>query len=443
MNEASPLPKKLRVILTGHAGVAKGAVAERFVQFVKTQLALDGVERSVAWAEAEEFLKPMGSFLPMERPSQQRVWYSSVRRKMEMLLSADYAFLSLHLSYRWYNRFQSPLSWRPAASETLIQLVGKTFEPDYCVCLIDDIQAAQHRIAVGPEAIHLRLAELLTWRNVEVMLTDLLTQQTVLRRKGIHDSPEFPFDRSPVVSGGHPPEMLFRYLFQPHRARVYASYPIGRTRDDPARRAEIDDFRSGLHAAFCVFDPVTIDELPLQALLEAPNSLLDLSASLRWPLDSENTLNGQTVSDIKGLKRDQIQEIAQLVDGRDRTELEFSVEERDLRLIDQADCVVVYRPQYSTGLSADDEEYQKPTGGTKAEIDYALKTARPVYIVHDPKVDGSLRRKVLAPHLPIGDDHYIEQEGLSEPENRRSALKVLVERLKQREADIVHKRIHS
>ena len=84
---------------------------------------------------------------------------------------------------------------------------GDLFQPDYCVTLIDDIQAVQRRIASG---INLRLRELLTWRSFEILLTDLLAKETILKTSRKFNSVDFPFDRSPIVAIRHPPAMLFQ-----------------------------------------------------------------------------------------------------------------------------------------------------------------------------------------------------------------------------------------
>lgn len=465
MTQMTPFPAKLRVVFTGHAGTSKQQVVERFTDFVRAKLESNGVTRTVGFADAEALLKPIGSFLGLDRPIQQQRWARSVRRQVQSLQGVDYAFLSLHLSYRSYSRFFSPVSWRASAlaaavghpTETLLDLIGTGFQPDYFVCLIDDIHVARQRIATGKEGIHLRLSELLAWRNFEALLTDFLAQETILGRGTVNDSPEAPFDRSPMVANRHPQEMLFRYLFEPTRLRIYASFPITRTRYRDDSRAEIDDFRYALHSQFCVFDPVTIDELPLTSLLgpekkggrRAPPSgavrrrpaTLDLPASARWPLDVKNTLSGQEIRAVEDLSLEEIQEITRRTDGRDRTELAQSVQDRDYRLIDQSDCVVVYRPQYSLGLAPTDKSYQAPTGGTAAEIHYALSIAgKPVYIIHDEHVDGPLRREVLDRLLPQGNNYYLQQSRLAERKNRTDVFERLVSRLREDQAVLVAKR---
>ena len=106
------LPNKLRVVFTGHAGISKRQVMERFTDYVRSSLQASGAAKTVAWADAEEAVKPLSGFLALNRSAQRERWEISARRAIQRCLSADYAFLSLHLSYRWYDRFSSPFSWR-------------------------------------------------------------------------------------------------------------------------------------------------------------------------------------------------------------------------------------------------------------------------------------------------------------------------------------------
>lgn len=443
------LPSKLRVIFTGHSGVNKRLVLERFAGHVKQRLEQLGEKRSVITAEVEQELGDMNSFLQLEHTVRQGQWMEAMNNAVQTCHKSDYAFLSLHLSYRHSSRFTSPVSWRGsrhgASASSLFDALNRRFKPDYYVCVIDDIQSAQSRIASGSSGIRLRLAELLAWRNIETLLTDTLCQATTLRNGTNREVAHFPLARSPVVSNRHPLEMLFRLLAQPACPRIYASFPITRTRYHAERREEIDDFRRALADRFCVFDPVTIDELPLTQFADPgkykDNEAVRLPATARWPLDEATTLVGEPVLDTGALNPAEIREITRRAEGWDRTDLDFAVEERDRRLIDQADCVVVYRPQYSTGLEGDPKKHT-PTAGTAAEMDYALKlVGRKVFVVHDSAVDGDLARGPLQHVLPAGPPYVIQEPNLADQASRARALGRLVQALEKHEPEIVRKRL--
>lgn len=106
-----------------------------------------------------------------------------------------------------------------------------------------------------------------------------------------------------------------------------------------------------------------------------------------------------------------------------------------------SDSLVVYRPQFST----DQPEKLKHTStrGTAAEIDYAMERAgRPVFVVHDPEVDGSLRREVFDPALPAAAFYILDEIGnLSDPDRQRRVLEELTERLKEHGDRFVKRRL--
>lgn len=431
------IPERLRIVLTGHAGIRKSVVARRLADAIRQDCANQGLSRTVCWEDAERYAKPMSGFLALHRTPQREQWEYSIRKAIHRCASADIAILSLHLSYRWYERFFSPLSWRfppnaDSSADSLIRLLRDDFKADYCICLIDDIQYCQNRVANGPTGVQLPLAEFLRWRHLEVFLNDLIVQEIVSQESDNRGNHRFPFEFSPVVAVRHPIQMLSRYVCDSNVLRIYASFPISRTRSNAEFREEIDHFRNELHNDYCVFDPLTIDELPMSAQLASAADTTGqvlLPAASRWPLDYSGALFDEPIEDIR-LDLAEVTSITGVDGDRDRSELQRSVEDRDVRLIDQADCVVVYRPQYSRGLQPSDKSYQAPTGGTRAEIDYALRNAgRTVFIIHDPAVDGNLGRSVLDPYLPGGDTAYINVPHLESADNRHRAFQELKRRL--------------
>jgi nucleoside 2-deoxyribosyltransferase len=91
-----------------------------------------------------------------------------------------------------------------------------------------------------------------------------------------------------------------------------------------------------------------------------------------------------------------------------QSEIEHQITSRDYRLIDQADCVVVYRPTRGK------DEWK--IGGTLSEASYALMRKKPVIVITD-RIDGDLAEGSLptriAKHAMI-----LEQENLKEEQQR-------------------------
>lgn len=422
-------PRPLRVLFAGHTGLGKTShVLPRLRQYVYSQDSAwqnttssadrDLREKELAQQfDAEDQLKLMHTFLNLGWRGQRDAWLRSVRQAIQDCNEAEpsprFAFLSLHLSYQWHSGFFSPLSWGSVDHQSLtsaIDLIREEFRPDYCICLIDDIQAVQERLAAE---IHLRLRELLTWRNVELLLTDLLAHETILRPGRQRWLVEFPFEYSSLFAIRHPPEALYRFLVEPSCPRLYASFPISRTRGTAEYRAEIDRFRNGLHERFAVFDPLTIDERPLLALLGEPNDgVVVLNAEDRWPIPAERTLCGEGPKAYGHLRADEIREITTRASSMTKSELDRTIEARDFRLIDQADALVVYRPLFLRG---------ELSGGTRAEMVYAQRSGKPVFLVHDRDLDGEINPETFDVEF-VGDQVIDEYGHLDDPGTQRQAL---------------------
>ena len=237
--------------------------------------------------------------------------------------------------------------------------------------LIDNVHVVQKRIRENK--YDFRLVELLRWRNVETLMTDILAQQVISEDYRREDSEKYPFEHSPVVAVRHPRNMLFKFLSEPELPRIYASYPISEPRriahDSGSNNSidEINRFRQFLHNRFTVFDPVTIDERPMQLLLgqhDNDEDKLNLPADAWWPSQGDNSLDGEELVEIPDLLVSDVKEIATEI-GDESSEIDRQIRSRDFRLIDQADCVVVYRPTYRK------KDWSK---GTYHEMRYAQDT---------------------------------------------------------------------
>lgn len=411
----------MRIIFTGQTGTKKkGVIKALKKEIVKHHSAsypqgLDSpdLRRFVADYNVEDGFRSTTLMSWLESSNQrekERIWKESLEEILEQREKENpcHSFLTLHLTFQRKSRIFSPLSWD--GTQELI----KQFQPDYCVTLIDDLYSIWNRIAIGS---YLRLREIMIWRNVETLMTDILAKQTI----PVDQPTEFhkyPYKRSPVVSIKHPPEMLYKLLFEPESLKIYASFPITRTRDDPKKRAEIDNFRKMLHKNFVVFDPLTIDELPLERLLKEyrrqhprtnlANVFLDLPAKYRWPI-LKPVLYSEDNYSVKRLNALEIYEIVSKEKCK-KSEVERSVQLRDFRFIDQADCVVVYRPLYKSG---------EPSRGVTGETIYAQDNAfREVYFIHNFAEDGDIKGP-FSIEMPY----------------RHERIKNLIEHLKKRKKD--------
>jgi len=255
----------MRIIFTGQTGTTKEEVMKALKREILNHhpeypqdLKSCDLRRFVADYNVEDHFRPTTLVSWLETSNQrerERVWKNSLEEILEQEKKENphHSFLTLHLTFQRKSRFFSPLSWEGA-----LDLIEQ-FKPDYCVTLFDDIYSIWDRIAPGS---YLRLRETMTWRNIETLMTDSLAKHVAPRDQPaeIH---RYPYKRSPVVSIKHPPEMLYKLLFKPEILKIYAAFPITRTRDDSKKRAEIDHFRNVLHKNFVVFDPLTIDKFSI------------------------------------------------------------------------------------------------------------------------------------------------------------------------------------
>lgn len=290
----------------------------------------------------------------------------------------DHHFLGVHLTYR-YEQI-------PTSTADLKLLAD--WKPDCIVTLIDDAYCMRQRIHDGGYT-SFTLNELLLWRAEEVLLGDVLARTT---------NPEKPPPNF-VVSVKHPAAMLARLLFKlDDIVRLYLSYNISSTRGQEVTRKTTDTFRQRMHDQVncAAFDPLTIDELPPvlripQEYDSAATFAYDATiAEQRWPIlnpdgalsaDDDLTVRYPLPIPFRELKDSQ-------------SAIDAQVKTRDIRMVDQAHYLVVYRPT----LSGE----PKLSSGVQGEVNHAAESGCPVIWYLKKGVDP-LPGSPFVPKSP-GDD---------------------------------------
>jgi hypothetical protein len=136
-----------------------------------------------------------------------------------------------------------------------------------------------------------------------------------------------------VMSRGNPritAPSLYRLMFEPHRKRVYPSFPMTHVLDEPVVLAEIDRFRDALAERFITFDPADLNEKKL--LYEAGE------ATKRGEEDLAINVNGRSIT----LPVSEITRVAHDIDAQ--------IYARDFKLIEQSDMVIRRRTRGSARL---------------------------------------------------------------------------------------------
>jgi adenylate kinase len=280
---------------------------------------------------------------------QQEIWdrFCQVIIKEVERDKPKHVFLLTHGTYYRNKRYFSRLNWN----------VLRKFKPSVIITLIDDSYEVKRRIAEVESKLETRsecsFSEAIEWRTVEIMESDILSENLYEQMK----IPHF------VLAIKHPPETVYRLLFEKWRLILYTAFPIGITRSNDDAILEINNFRKKLSQHFTVFDPVTIDEYPL-----AGNSVK------RWPLDNADTQLSLKIGEIKSIEKAILE----------------NIEARDFRYVNQSDGLVAYRPFWG--------KRQSPSRGVDREMIQALNQNKAIYVVHsiDDGVIGP-RQKLFEP----------------------------------------------
>ncbi|RNJ76763.1 MAG: hypothetical protein EB829_03670 [Nitrosopumilus sp. H8] len=365
------------VIITGISGIKKSEFLENFLkktgikdvsQVIKFEDELTRQKR-----RAPGIIPPasVGAFLDQDSSSNKvtaiEQTFSWITNSIRINKNTQYVFLDIHLEYYKKTEYFPPLN--PAHFRGWIDNI----DPDAnvkIINLIDDVfniwQVLKEREEKYPNT-RLTLREILAWRSLETLQSESLAASIAA---GAGQKSAVPY----MVSIKHP-FSTFRNLIIPEvPASIYLSYPISKTRNVKKRVEQVNDFRNKVHELgkkynVAVFDPVTIDELILKQTSKERKSVL--AQSLRWPLESDDLLIDDDVSDIR-LPPSEIDDSISYV--------EHQVKSRDLKLVEQAALLVVFRPFYG-GMST----------GALAEIRHAKNLGMDVciYSPSDDRIDSS------------------------------------------------------
>ena len=433
---------KLRVVFTGHTGLGKIRVLEK----LRSELLNHPNSPRVEIFDAEMGLD-VEYLLDLQVRLQQQTWKEAFEEFetcwQKNSPDVDIALISMHLTYHHASHAFSPLSWVIPEKYTvdcdrhdvLMRFLKEQIRPDYFVTLIDDAHYVKQR--VQSHGTHdFRLRDLIKWRNMEMETADTVAAHAIPSEVLDQDTSLFPYERSPIFAIRHPTKMLCQYLTKPKIPRVYASFPISQPRKLGSDvMEEINRFKQKLEEHFTVFDPSTIDELPIQAAfknLDGDASELPLTSDDHWPSHHciEDVLCETDRTDVL-LNIDDVREIAREVPDQ-KSELRDHVQRRDYRLIDQSDFVAIYRPTYGGR-----EDY---SGGTYHEAVYANQTGKPILIIKDQELDGNLSPETIG-FAPRPAQRLNNIGNLHEREQQDKVLEKLVCLINEKSEELTSRRI--
>ena len=225
-------------------------------------------------------------------------------------------------------------------------------DADLYFTLVDNVDAVHERLTRDHVLTH-SLKDILVWREEEVLATEVMAR--IIRGHGCYYLIARGVERDTA-------ESVYRLIFEPHRRRVYPSFPMTHVMNLPTVLAEIDAFRDTLAEHFITFDPGDLDEKRL--LFEAG------AATQR----GEKSFSIQVNNRRMDLPVNEVTSVADDIDGQ--------IYARDFKLIDQSDMIVSFVPELADGRPG-------LSSGVERELQHAYETTKEVYVIWAPKAEPS------------------------------------------------------
>lgn len=362
------------IIITGISGIEK----ETFIQNFINKAEIQDVSRIIKFED--ELVNPQrrrgGIHPPTKITSflEERSLTSKIRTIEETFSwmttisiepKIEYLFLDVHLIYYKNSEYFPPLN--PSNFSEWINSLGRNVDI-IIINLIDDVFNIWKTILDKEKKFpntKLTLREILAWRSLETLQSESLPNALNSPNEGERRCLSF------MTSVRHPFSTFKNLILPKIPLCIYLSYPITKTRNIKSRITFVNDFRKRMHElgekhGFAIFDPVTIDELTLeQARKLKKSSVTTLDTKLRWPLDYSDILVPNTNPCIKIPTKE-------ITDSL--TQINHQIRSRDLKLVEYASILAVYRPYYG-GLSK----------GAQAEINHATYVGNEVWIYSPPE----------------------------------------------------------
>lgn len=324
----------MRSLITGQVGVDKGPYLQQLQALARSRghdLVVCHVG-SMMYAEAPDV--PPGRILnlPIGR-------LNTLRRAVfkEILAEAnrhEHIIVNTHATFRWRHGLFAAFDFDQI----------KAFNADNYFTLLDNAESVHQRLNREHDIDH-TLKDIMVWREEELLATEILAN--ILRGYG-H------FYMMPRGRNVQTVETLYRLMFEPHRRKVYLSFPMSHVMDLPDTLAEIERFKQAMYEHFICFDPADVDELSLHtkaiAALQEGETTIQVEAA-----DGPITLKTNDVLQISG-------------------DIMGQIYQRDFKMIDQADMIISLVPELPNG---------KPglSSGVERELQHAFEAGKEVYII--------------------------------------------------------------
>jgi adenylate kinase len=230
--------------------------------------------------------------------------------------------INTHAVFRWKNTLIS--GFDPHYLERL--------DPHLFVTVTSGIRTAHARLRAQPRWSGLSQEDLLIWREEEQFFTEEMAR--------IHRKSQILLPRTIGL------EALYRLLFEPGCRRAYLSYPMQHVA--PGEQRGLAAFKAQLAQQYVVFDPADVNDALTEGLLSTDGS------------------TGVGVG------------LGPVPDSRLQQHIADQIVERDYKLIEQSEAVVVF---YDVAV---------PSPGVISEMKFALESGKQVFGVWLPSSQPSV-----------------------------------------------------
>ena len=332
----------VRVVVTGQVGVDKKPFLDRVAAIAREkgrQVKVCHVG-DMMYAEAPDVVP--GRILDLPRQRLDSLRRSAFKDILNTAEKAPNLIVNTHATFRWRHGLFLAYDY-----DHMVKL-----NADLYIVLVDNVDAVHERLDREHDLRH-TLKDIMVWREEEIVVTESMA--AAIRGYG----------HCYILARGverDTADGLYRLMFEPHRKRVYPSFPMTHVMDMPDVLAEIDAFRHALFEHFICFDPGDLDEKRL--LFEAGAATQAGAAEITIEVNGRKMVI--PVSDVSRVAGD--------IDGQ--------IYARDFKLIDQSDMIVSFVPELPGG---------KPglSSGVERELQHAFECTKEVYVIWKPACEPS------------------------------------------------------
>ena len=324
----------MRAFVSGQIGVDKGPYLNRVAEMATAA----GIDLKVChlgeimYSEAADVPRGRILNLPITR-------LNSLRRAAfkEVLRIADrheHVLLNTHATFRWRHGLFAAFDFDQV----------KALNADVYITLLDNAESVHQRLLKDHDIDH-TLKDIMVWREEEVLATEILAN--IIKGYGHYYM---------VSRGRNVPtvQTIFRLMFEPHRKKVYLSFPMSHVMDLPQTLDEIETFKATINEHFTTFDPADVDEFVLHM------------KAVKAMEEGKSTIEVQAADGVIQLKTTDVAQISGDIMGQ--------IYARDFKMIDQSDMIVSLVPELPSGKPA-------LSSGVERELHHAFEGGKEVYVV--------------------------------------------------------------